>query len=194
MNFLAHIYLSGDDEGIIIGNFIADGIKGKKYLKYPAKIQKGILLHRAIDSFTDAHPVVRQSTARLHKNYGHYSGVIVDILYDHFLAKNWHRYHTQPLDIYVEEFYELLRKNFAILPSRIQRMMPYMIADNWLLNYASVKGISTILNQMNARTKNKSKMNFAVLELEAFYTEFEAEFTTFFAELTSFSEEKLKSL
>jgi acyl carrier protein phosphodiesterase len=194
MNFLAHIYLSGDDEGITIGNFIADGIKGRKYLKYPPKIQKGILLHRAIDSFTDAHPTVRISTARLHKNYGHYSGVIVDILYDHFLAKNWKQYHAQPLADYVQDFYELLRTNFDMLPLRIQRMMPHMVSDNWLLNYASVKGISTILDQMNVRTKNRSKMNFAVLELQEYYSEFESEFTSFFAELILFSEAKLKVL
>lgn len=194
MNFLAHIYLSGEDEGITIGNFIADGIKGKRYKKFPPKIQKGILLHRFIDSYTDSHPTVRQSTARLHKNYGHYSGVIVDILYDHFLAKNWNDYHPQPLADYVTNFYELLRTNFEILPTRIQRMMPYMIADNWLLSYASIQGISTILNQMNQRTKNRSKMNFAVLELEEFYTEFEDEFTSFFAELITASQIKLSEL
>ena len=131
MNFLAHIYLSGDDNEITIGNFIADGIKGKKYLKFPNQIQKGILLHRGIDTFTDKHPTVRLSTARLHKNYGHYSGVIVDILYDHFLAKNWNDYHEQPLAEYVDGFYDLLRNNFEILPQRIQKMMPYMMADNW---------------------------------------------------------------
>jgi acyl carrier protein phosphodiesterase len=194
MNFLAHIYLSGDDEGITLGNFIADGIKGKKYLKYPPKIQKGILLHRAIDTYTDSHPTVRQSTKRLHKNYGHYSGVIVDILYDHFLAKNWKKYHPQPLDEYVNEFYDLLRDNFEILPSRIKRMMPYMITDNWLLSYASVKGISTILSQMNVRTKNKSRMNLAVLELEEFYDEFEAEFTDFFEDMIAYSKNKLQEL
>ena len=112
MNFLAHIYLSGNDEDVIIGNFIADGIKGKRY------------------TFTDAHPTVHQSTARLHKNYSHYSGVIVDILYDHFLAKNWSKYSNEPLDVYVQNFYGLLRKNFTILPARIQKMMPYMIADS----------------------------------------------------------------
>ncbi len=194
MNFLAHIYLSGDDEGITIGNFIADGIKGKKYLKFPPKIQKGILLHRGIDSFTDAHPTVRKSTKRLHKNYGHYSGVIVDILYDHFLAKNWSQYHPQPLAEYIEDFYEMLRNNYSILPMRIKRMMPYMVSDNWLLSYASIKGISTILTKMNTRTGNQSKMNFAILELEEFYSEFEIEFTSFFAELIAFSEEKLKQL
>jgi acyl carrier protein phosphodiesterase len=194
MNFLAHIYLSGEDEGITIGNFIADGIKGKRYEKYPTQIKKGILLHRFIDSYTDSHPTVRQSTARLHKNYSHYSGVIVDILYDHFLAKNWDQYHPQPLAEYVENFYEMLRTNFEILPTRIQRMMPYMISDNWLLSYASKKGISTILTQMNHRTKNKAKMNLAILDLEEFYNEFETEFTSFFADLIPASQEKLSQL
>lgn len=177
MNFLAHIYLSGNEEGVIIGNFIADGIKGKRYLKYPPPIVKGILLHRGIDSFTDSHPIVHQSTARLHKNYSHYSGVIVDILYDHFLAKNWTKYSDEPLDEYIENFYELLRNNFTTLPARIQRMMPYMIADNWLLSYATVDGISNILAQMNVRTKGVSKMNLAVAELQEYYDEFETEFT-----------------
>ena len=194
MNFLAHIYLSGDDEEITIGNFIADGIKGKQYRKYPQQIQKGILLHRAIDSYTDSHPIVKQSTKRLHENYSHYSGVIVDILYDHFLAKNWKDYHDLPLDEYVDEFYEILRNKFEVLPTRIQRMMPYMIGDNWLLSYATIPGISKILNQMNVRTKGVSKMNFAVLELEEFYAEFEEEFTSFFAELIDYSKNKLTQL
>ncbi len=194
MNFLAHIYLSGVDEGVIIGNFIADGIKGKQYLKYPPSIQKGILLHRNIDSYTDNHPTVRQSTKRLHANYSHYSGVIVDILYDHFLAKNWANYHDVPLDLYVQNFYNMLRSNYEVLPTRIQRMMPYMISDNWLLSYATIPGISKILNQMNVRTKGVSNMNFAVLELEEFYTEFENEFTSFFDELITYSKNKLSEL
>jgi len=93
MNFLAHIYLTDKLPLETIGNFMADGIKGKKYLKYGDEIQKGILIHRWIDSYTDSHSIVKQSTKRLHAKYGHYSGVIVDILYDHFLAKNWSHYH-----------------------------------------------------------------------------------------------------
>lgn len=194
MNFLAHIYLSGDDDDVTIGNFIADGIKGKRYLNYPPGISKGIVLHRAIDTFTDAHSTVHQSTARLHKNYGHYSGVIVDILYDHFLAKNWSQYHSQPLADYVEDFYTLLRENFTSLPARIQRMMPYMMADNWLLNYATVDGIAKILVQMNVRTKGVVKMDQAVQELIEYYDEFEAEFTSFFEELMMFCKQKLQEL
>jgi acyl carrier protein phosphodiesterase len=194
MNYLAHIYLSNENQGITIGNFIADGIKGTKYTKFPKEIQKGILLHRGIDSFTDFHPTVRLSTKRMHKNYGHYSGVIVDILYDHFLAKNWKNYHEQPLEEYIENFYELLRNSSDVLTLRIKRMMPYMISDNWLLSYASIEGISKILAQMNRRTNNISKMNFAVLELEEYYEEFENEFTSFFEELRVFSNNKIIEL
>ena len=183
-----------DFKGITIGNFIADGIKGKKYVKYPKEIQKGILLHRGIDSFTDFHPSVRKSTKRLHENYGHYSGVIVDILYDHFLAKNWNKYHSQPLDEYIQDFYQLLRNSFDVLTPRIKRMMPYMISDNWLLSYATVEGISKILVQMNRRTNNTSKMNFAIIELEEHYKEFENEFTSFFEELKVFSKNKIIEL
>ncbi|WP_299886197.1 acyl carrier protein phosphodiesterase [uncultured Lacinutrix sp.] len=194
MNFLAHIYLSGDNDNITIGNFIADGIRGKKYLKYPKDIQVGILLHRHIDTFTDAHKTVRLSTKRLHKNYGHYSGVIVDILYDHFLAKNWSNYSNIPLEEYIDHFYDILEDNFKILPERIQKMMPYMIADNWLLSYASINGIAKVLDGMNRRTKNRSQMNLAINELQEFYNEFEDEFTRFFEELIQSSNEKLTEL
>lgn len=194
MNYLAHIYLSNEEEEITLGNFIADGVKGKKYVQFPLGIQQGILLHRAIDSFTDAHPIVRKSTKRLHKKYGHYSGVIVDILYDHFLAKNWNNYHEQPLEEYIEKFYELLRNSFNILTPRIKRMMCYMISDNWLLSYATVEGISKILVKMNRRTNNTSNMNFAVIELEEYYKEFENEFTSFFEELRVFSNHKIIEL
>ncbi len=194
MNFLAHIYLSGDNKAITIGNFMADGIRGKDYKKYPKDIQIGILLHREIDTFTDAHPIVRKSTKRLHENYSHYSGVIVDILYDHFLAKNWSTYSDIPLSEYVEDFYIMLEKNFNVLELRVQKMMPYMITNNWLLSYASIDGISKVLEGMNRRTQNRSKMNLAINELEEFYTEFESEFTAFFDELIVFAKEKLKTL
>ena len=151
MNYLAHIYLSGNNELITIGNFMADGIKGKAYKSYSSEIQKGILLHREIDTFTDANTIVRKSTKRLHRRYGHYSGVIVDILYDHFLAKNWEQYSDTPLDEYIDTFYQSLDKYMDILPPRILKMMPYMVTDNWLLSYASITGIQRVLNGMNRR-------------------------------------------
>jgi acyl carrier protein phosphodiesterase len=151
-------------------------------------------LHREIDTYTDAHAIVRKSTKRLHKKYSHYSGVIVDILYDHFLAKNWSSYSDIPLIDYVENFYESLEKNYDILPIRIKKLMPYMITDNWLLSYASLDGIARVLEGMNRRTKNRSGMNHAINDLNEFYEDFENEFTIFFDDLIRFSEKKLKSV
>jgi len=194
MNFLAHIYLSFGDDEITIGNFIADSIRGKKYKHLPERIQKGVLLHREIDTFTDTHLIPKKSSKRLHKNYSHYSMVIVDIFYDHFLAKNWKHYSDVPLDVFVEDFYDLLEDNFSLVPDGVKRMMPYMIADNWLLNYAKMEGIGRVLNGMNRRTKNKSKMNFAIIDLEEHYDAFESEFTAFFEELIIFSKQKYISI
>lgn len=194
MNFLAHIYLSGKDEDLTVGNFIADSIKGRKYLDYPPGIQKGILLHRAIDSYTDAHPVVRKSAGRLYKNYSHYSPVIVDIFYDHFLASNWDRYSDRPLEDFIADFYLLLQKKFSVLPEAVQQFFPYMVEENWLLSYASIQGIQRILYQMNRRTKGRSKMDEAVKDLKEHYSEFETDFRTFFPDLQEFSRQKIKSL
>jgi acyl carrier protein phosphodiesterase len=194
MNFLAHIYLSGNNDLVKLGNFSADGIHGKKYLKFPSDMQKGILLHRSIDFFTDSHPIFKKSTKRLHANYGHYSGVIVDMFYDHFLAKYWNNYSSIPLPEYIEDFYKLLEEHYDILPSRMQKMMPTMIRYNWLLSYATIEGLQQILYQMNHRTKNRSKMHLAIKELEIYYEEFKTEFTLFFAELIEFSKNKLASL
>ncbi len=194
MNFLAHIYLSGNDDLVTIGNFMADGIKGKKYLKYSEGIQKGILIHRWIDSYTDSHSITKQSTKRLHAKYGHYSGVIVDILYDHFLAKNWKQYHDQPLDQYIQDFYTLLKDNHSLLTSRIQKMMIPMMKQNWLLSYASLEGIETVLYNMNIRIKNRVPMDEAIEDLKEHYDAFEKEFTSFFEELQDFIAVKIKEL
>ena len=194
MNFLAHIYLSFGNDEVTIGNFIADRIRGKHYGHFSEGIQKGIILHRAIDTYTDTHAIPRRSSKRLHKNYSHYSRVIVDIYYDHFLAKNWKDYSDVPLTRFVAGFYDLLERRYEILPLGIQRMMPYMIADNWLVNYAELEGIERVLHGMNRRTNNRSKMNLAIADLEAHYGEFENEFQLFFKELITFSREKFNAL
>ncbi|MFV8345825.1 ACP phosphodiesterase [Flavobacterium sp. ZB4P13] len=194
MNFLAHIYLSGDNDLIKIGNFMADGIRGKHFESYPLEIQKGIILHRAIDTFTDAHPIFRQSTKKLHEKYHHYAGVIVDVFYDHFLAKNWTKYSDENLDHFVERFYQSLQDNHIILSERTKEIMPYMIEQNWLVSYQTVEGINRILTQMDQRTKNESKMRFATHELSEFYAEFEKEFSNFFQELILFSNTKITTL
>jgi acyl carrier protein phosphodiesterase len=194
MNFLAHIYLSGDNDLIKIGNLMADGIRGKHFEGYPLDIQKGIILHRFIDTYTDAHLVFRKSTKRLHEKYHHYAGVIVDVFYDHFLAKNWNHYSEENLELYVARFYQSLQDNYDLLSERTKGMMPYMLNQNWLVSYQTTEGINRILTQMDSRTKNESKMRFATHELIEYYTDFEQEFTTFFEDLRIQSHQKLISL
>ena len=194
MNFLAHIYLSGEDDFVKIGNFMADSIRGSQYLDYPNSLQKGILLHRHIDSFTDSHPIYRKSKHRLHEKYGHYSGVIMDIAYDHFLAKNWSKYSNEKLEDYAADFYKLMQDNYEILTERTKGMLPYMIGRNWLVSYATIAGLEMILFQMDYRTKHRAHMQEAIVEIQNFYTEFESEFFQFFEELVLSCQQKLKEL
>jgi acyl carrier protein phosphodiesterase len=191
MNYLAHIYLSGDNDTIRIGNFMADHIKGNKYKTYPEDIQKGILLHRQIDSFTDNHKIARGSKRRLNEQYGLYKGVIIDILYDHFLAKNWSLYSNTPLSDYTTAFYKLLMENYEILPEKIKHMSKYMIKDDWLAAYAHKEGIQKVLSGMNRRTGGISNMDLAINDLEMHYNDFEHDFTLFFKELHDFTIDKL---
>ena len=191
MNYLAHIYLSDNQPELQIGNFIADSVKGRNHANYPETIQKGILIHRKIDSFTDSHQIIKDCKRKF-GDYGHYAGVITDIIFDHFLAKNWSTYHKVPLTQFTDDFYMLLQENMNILPTRVQQFYPIMKKHNWLLKYQTVAGISDILFQMNMRTRNISKMNYSVIELRNNYDYLEAQFTLFFKELENFTISEIK--
>lgn len=195
MNFLAHLYLSGDNTKIITGNFIGDFVKGRSALeKFENEIIKGIELHRAIDEFTDTHEVVSQSKNRLRPKYRHYSGVIVDVFYDHFLARNWNDYHPDPLPDFAEKAYRTIESFDAILPVAVKHMLPYMISGNWLVNYANVEGIHRALSGMAQRTPYKSKMEEAAADLTKHYAEFKSEFDIFFPLLVTHCQLKLEEI
>jgi acyl carrier protein phosphodiesterase len=186
MNFLAHLYLSGDDPGIQIGNFIGDFVKGRNLTgRFPEAVVKGIQLHRAIDAYTDSHEVVAQSKNLLRPRYRHYAGVIVDLYYDHFLASRWSEFHTQPLSHYAQHAYTLIRENLSVLPEEVQYMFPYMVRGNWLVSYASVEGIGRALQGMARRTSFRSGMEEATAELREYYSEFETHFLTFIPQLSA---------
>ena len=194
MNFLAHLYLSKENTDLMLGNFLGDFVRGNKYKKFNTTIQKGILLHRQIDTFTDANEIVRKSKRRLHERYGHYDGIIIDLFYDHFLAKNWSDYSAIPLDVYAQGFYQLMHTNYDILPEKAQNILPYLEKYNWLYNYQFIDGMKTVLEGMNRRTKMISKMDVAIEDLQEHYSEFENDFTQFFKELITFTDNKLLEL
>ena len=186
MNFLAHYFLSPEDDQIALGNFIADAVKGKEFEKYNDKIKNGILLHREIDNYTDKHLVFRRSTQILNSKYKKYSGVIIDIYYDHFLAKNWKDYSKTDLVDFVSQAYKILIKNYFILPKKIKRILPFMIAQNWLVGYANLNDLQRVFNGMARRTTFDSGMENAIFDLKNNYTTFENDFREFFPDLIEF--------
>ncbi|MCD4681494.1 MAG: ACP phosphodiesterase [Bacteroidales bacterium] len=190
MNFLAHIYLSGNNEDLIFGNFIADAVKGKAVENYRISIQEGIRLHRDIDNFTDKHHIFKKSRQRLMDKYHKFSGVIVDMYYDHFLAANWQEYSTENLDIFVDNAYKILKRNFFLLPPRYKMILPFMISSNWLVNYAQFNRLQNNFERMAKRTTFESGMENAVFDLKKDYNQYNQEFREFFPEIIRFVNEK----
>ncbi len=187
MNFLAHAYLSGDDRKILVGNFIGDFIKGRQALnELETRIARGVELHRAIDDYTDNHPVVYESKRRLRPKYRHYAGVIVDIFYDHFLAANFQTFGGQRLTVFAARTYKTIQSFSDILPERFKRMLPHMLHGNWLVSYSEITGIHRALSGMASRTPYRSHMEEASTDLKEHYDDFFKEFQAFFPDLEAF--------
>ncbi|HMW61547.1 MAG TPA: ACP phosphodiesterase [Leptospiraceae bacterium] len=183
MNYLAHIYLSGEDEDLMIGNFIADSVRGNQLADFPEGVRKGIVLHRKIDSYTDRHPVVTESKNRLRPEFGKWPPVIVDVFYDHFLAAGWEKYHAEPLPAYSKRVYKILKKRKELLPERVRGFLPYMIYGNWLVGYSKLSGVEQALRGMSRRSRFNPEMHKAVDVLKKQYEGFQDEFERFFLDL-----------
>ena len=191
MNLLAHIHLSGNSEEIMIGNFIGDFIKGKNFEPYSNGFKTGILLHRHIDFFTDTHEVVSASKSILYPRYHKYAGVMVDIFYDHFLARNWEKYHPEPLEKFAADFYASISRWEKILPLQVRQFLPYMVKNNWLVNYRKLEGIQRSLSGMSRRAKFISGMENGVEDMKLHYDEFNAHFNSFYPELLASVQKEL---
>ena len=195
MNFLAHASLSGNDDEILIGNFIADAVKGNRIDRFNEGIQKGIKLHREIDSYTDHHPVFIRSKHRISKEYDKFSGVIIDIYYDHFLAVNWDSYSNEELSEFALHVYRLMLENYDILPARSKRILPYMVIHNWLVGYSRFTDLQWVFNGMSRRSrKYNSGMENAVESLKKDYSSFGEDFKEFFPDMISHAAEFRASL
>lgn len=185
MNFLAHFYLSRLDDALIVGNFLGDFVKGKRYQNYPEAIARGIKLHREIDHFTDHHPIHQTSKRRLGDNYGHYAGVAIDMFYDHLLAINWATYSDTALSDFSQHVYGVLKANENLFPETASYVLKYMSQHDWLLHYQEMEGISRSLRGISQRTKFTSNLEHAALDLKACFSEFQRDFTAFFPEIIS---------
>lgn len=186
MNYLAHLFLSGQSEDLIVGNFIADSVKGRQYKNYSDGVRQGIILHRCIDTFTDSNEIVEQSKARLRPRYRKYAPIIVDIFYDHFLAANWKTYSSGTLNDYSKQIYRILKNNLDELPLKSVQFLGYMMQNNIPCAYASTEGVNKVLQGMSYRASFKSDMELAGEELVSHYAEFEEEFEEFFPMLQQY--------
>ncbi|SFE90737.1 acyl carrier protein phosphodiesterase [Sunxiuqinia elliptica] len=188
MNYLAHLYLSGEDEHVLVGNFIGDYVKGKQFQRYPLQVQSGILLHRQIDWFTDRHALVKDCGNRFRENYGRYAGIVTDVIFDHFLAARWTDYSASPLRPFAKKVHAVLLTNFALLPKRVKLFLPFIIQHKRLESYASLEGIHESLAIMGTRTSLPEEADFALEVLQRDYESIRQEFEAFFAELVDFVE------
>ena len=183
MNFLAHIYLSGNSREILIGNFIGDYVKGKNITGYPDEVKQGIMLHRKIDSFTDSHSITRSSKKIIAEKYGLYAGIVVDIYYDHFLSANWDLYSEMPLREYIHDRYRLLDSGFSIFPAGVKSWFPYFIKSNWLETYIHFEGLNMVFKRMSYRTSLPEHSDYAVNQLKENYDFLKENFIDFFADM-----------
>lgn len=186
MNFLAHIFLSDQSEEIMIGNFIADFIKGNNYQHLPEGVIKGIKLHRAIDEFTDTHLIVRNDIKLFSPYYQRYSGIVVDILYDYFLVNNWKQFSSYDLEEFILNFYSIVELHFDMLPEILKEVFPKMKSENWLLNYGNIEGLNRTFVGMENRLEGKVHLKDVTQRLLENRAKLEEDFKLFFPDLVTY--------
>ncbi|MEW6125683.1 MAG: ACP phosphodiesterase [Acidobacteriota bacterium] len=194
MNYLGHLYLAEDTAHSLVGNLLGDFVKGSIPDQFPDEIRKGILLHRRVDSFTDSHPVFRESLRMFSPARRRFAGIMLDIFYDHYLAKHWATYSKVALDQFSQKVYQVLRHHYAILPERLQRMLPYIIEEDWLTSYQELDTIDRTLRRLAKRFKRRNDLMSGIEELHANYEFFESGFHDFFPAVIHFVENQRKTL
>ena len=186
MNYLAHLYLAEDSPESLLGNLLGDFIKGRSIDTYCDEIKKGIRLHQKVDIYTDSHPVVRESKRLISPGNRRYSGIIVDVFYDHFLAKNWLDYSSVSLREFTAKIYKILEQNESILPDSIKRVLPNIINGDLLMSYVEPQGITNALQRISLRLKRENNLGSASVDLIANYEQFKQDFYRFFPELIDY--------
>jgi acyl carrier protein phosphodiesterase len=195
MNYLAHAYLSFNEPEILAGNMISDFVKGKKKFDYSLTIQQGIALHRAIDQFTDFHPVTQEAKSYFKKDYRLYSGAFVDVVFDHFLANDKNEFsNDKELDSFCQSTYHNLQNNSSVFPEKFLQMLPYMKKQNWLFHYGSREGIEKSFGGLVRRAVYLSESAIAFSIFNNYYQELEKCYQLFFPEIKKFSAQYVSEL
>ncbi len=158
MNFLSHAFLAGENPALIIGGVAGDWIKGHLPGALPADLAQGATLHRAIDTYSESSAGFRRSRTRVSAGRRRYAGVLVDMFYDHLMARHWESLHHQPLNEYCERVYGLIRERLHELPADSHLAMDYMAREDWLGSYARIEGIAAVLVRMSRRARQPNPL------------------------------------
>lgn len=186
MNYLGHLYLSPDTPDFLVGSLLGDFVKGAAVNDYTGDTRRGIELHRKVDHFTDHHDVFRQSVARISQERRRYGGIMVDVFYDHFLAKHWLEFHPEPLADFAQRIYGILREREPELPETMRFVLPRLTSEDWFSSYRETSGIDSVMKRMSRRIKRENPLHAAIEELEQAYEGFEADFRQFLPEVKGF--------
>ena len=186
MNFLAHTFLSCNDEHLLIGNFLADFVTNKEVALMPEAVQRGVLLHRKIDSYTDKHDVVRQGAKRLRRHHGKYAPVIIDVFYDYLLTRHWSLYSEENLRDFTQWVYHILEKKLALMPQHLHHPVSNMIAHDWLMGYSTIEGIAYTFERMKRRVTYPELLSQAIRSLKNDLAFLDEEFNLFFPDVIAY--------
>jgi len=187
MNYLFHLFLSEPDQDIMLGNLMGDFVKGRlEFADYPERILSGLKQHRQVDSFANQSSAFQESRQRLAPEFGYFRAIMIDVFYDHLLAKNWQRYHDTSLETFAERIYHHLEVNFDLLPANLQKIVPRMIQHNWLVSYRRLDVIETVLAKLDQRIKRQTPLTKGLYQLKRHYTELESDCGLFISQAQSF--------
>lgn len=189
MNFLAHLRLGPDEPQQALGGLLGDFVKGPiSSIALPDSVRQGIWLHRSIDAFTDRHPLVARSKARVTGERRRYAGIMVDMFYDHLLARHWAQFDDQSLNHFTARMYRAVLTQQALMPERARTTLVRMAEEDWLGSYAELQNLHMALNNMARRLRPGNRLPGSVDELERDYQGFEADFLEFMPEVIEFAE------
>lgn len=188
MNYLAHIRLAGDSPESVTGNFLGDFVKGKlAENQYTLGIRRGIMMHRRIDAWTDSHEMFRQSARLVSPRRRRWGRIMVDVFYDHLLAKNWNLYSDESLEEFLNGAYETILEAADIFPERVAEAARAMIKGGWLEKYVSAEGLTLVFERMSARIERENPLAGAERELFKNYDEMNGHFREFFPQAVKYA-------
>lgn len=195
MNYLAHAYLSFNNPSLLVGNIISDYIKGKKQFDYPSDIQKGIRLHRQIDTFTDTHEATKMLKSFFRPQYRLYSGAFGDVVYDHFLANDTSEFKDEKaLNDFALNTYQTLDAYTDFFPASFSKMFPYMKMHNWLYNYRYTWAIEKSLAGVAHRAVYLNESSVAFTIFNENYKNMQDCYSAFFPDLKKFAMNEAEGL